>query len=179
MIRTALRNGSPSEGIAEAAASKATGRPSGEIFIEGADPSSIRGQRIEPGNLRRELVKSSVGQETLEIIERDDINVILSYSKSSLEQDGEVLYGISYQEHATIYVLRTQSTRKTAQTTIHEVTHNAGIRGSQRAEIIAEIRAAKHLGPISATDIRNIIERIRRDYPDLPYRIQSPGQGAF
>ena len=123
-------------------------------------------------------MKSEVGRETLEIIERDDINVILSYNSPTLERAGETLYGISYDDHAVIYVTRTQSTQKTAQTAIHEVTHNAGIKGSQRAEIIAEIRAAKHLGPISAADIRKIILRIKKDYPELPYKITAKEEGS-
>jgi hypothetical protein len=153
-------------------------KTSQELFTEGATPASIRGKRIKPGHLRRELMKSEVGKETLEIIERDDINVILSYNAPTLEKTGETLYGISYEDYAVIYVARTQSTQKTAQTVIHEVTHNAGIKGTQRAEIIAEIRATKHLGPISSADIRKIILRIKKDYPELPYEITSEKEGS-
>lgn len=148
-------------------------RTAQDLFTEGADPATIRGKRIKPGHLRRELMKSEVGKETLEIIERDDINVVLSYSSPTLEKPGEKLYGTSYDNYAVIYVVRTQSTAKTAQTVIHEVTHNAGLRGAQRAEIIAEIRATKHLGPVSSSDIRKIILRITKDYPNLPYKIIS------
>jgi hypothetical protein len=148
-------------------------KTSQELFTEGADPASIRGKRIKPGHLRRELMKSEVGKETLEIIERDDINVILSYNAPTLEKSGETLYGISYGDLAVIYVTRTQSTQKTAQTVIHEVTHDAGVKGSQRAEVIAEIRATKHLGPISSADIRKVILRIKKDYPELPYEISA------
>src|SRR6185436_18250366 len=52
-----------------------------DLFIEGADPALIRGRRIKPGNLRRELVKSETGRETLELIERNDIEVLLNYNK--------------------------------------------------------------------------------------------------
>lgn len=88
-----------------------------------------------------------------------------------------VLYGRSYDNVAVVYITSTVSKRRTAQTIIHEVTHAAGVRGSQRAEIIAEIRAAKHLGPVSRADIRRIIMRIKRDYPELPYRILPPTKG--
>jgi hypothetical protein len=67
----------------------------------------------------------------------------------------------------------------TAQTVIHEVTHVAGIKGSQRAEIIAEIRAMQHVGAVSQADIKAIILRIKRDYPELPYRILPPRSGAY
>jgi hypothetical protein len=167
----------PEDAIARPGMSESK-KTSQELFTEGADPAQIRGKRIKPGHLRRELMKSEVGKETLEIIERDDIKVILSYNEPTLEKAGETLYGISYGDYAVIYVARTQSTQRTAQTVIHEVTHNAGIAGTQRAEIIAEIRATKHLGPISFEDIRKIILRIKKDYSSLPYKITSSNEGA-
>ena len=72
-----------------------------------------------------------------------------------------------------VYVKNTQSVERTAQTVIHEVTHSGlEIAGSQRAEIIAFMRAAKHTNPnLSFGDIRSIINEVKALYPDLPYRI--------
>jgi hypothetical protein len=61
---------------------------------------------------------------------------------------------------------------------IHEVTHAVGIRGSQRAEMIAEIRALKHRNPNpSFGDIRSIVTWAKKMYSELAYRVTKPGTG--
>jgi hypothetical protein len=166
----------PMHGTSEVAKAK----QASELFYEGMDPQHIKGMRIKPGNLRRELMKSQTGRETLEIIEKQNVEVILNYNRDMvLEAPGQVLYGVAYDNVAVVYIYRTQSVELTAQTVIHEVTHVAGIKGSQRAEIIAEIRAMQHVGAVSQADIKAIILRIKRDYPELPYRILPPRSGAY
>lgn len=67
----------------------------------------------------RELKKSEIGLETLDIIRNNSIRVDLDYSK----QDG--LYGLVIEDYRSIiYVKNTQSKKKIAQIIIHEVTHN-------------------------------------------------------
>ena len=150
------------------------------MFIQGAD--AIPGQKIKPLNLYRELRSSEVGRETLDLMEQNGITPVLSYQKPLFQKPGEKIYGI-YNPNtgdASIYVSNTVSLERTAQTTIHEVTHGSGIGGSQRAEIVAEIRALKHTNPRpSFGEIRNIVDRIKVDYNDLPYRKYSPGQGNY
>ncbi|MNP80650.1 hypothetical protein D3C76_1788090 [compost metagenome] len=67
----------------------------------------------------------------------------------------------------------TQSVQKTAQTVIHEVTHNKinSVIYTQREEIIAHLREVKHLNAnLSFGEIRGIIEKVKRLYPELPFR---------
>jgi hypothetical protein len=140
-----------------------------DMFTEGADGKP--GQNIKPKHLHRELRKSEIGRETLDIIERQNIDVVLSNQKPLFEKPGYKTYGVSYDDTAVAYLSNTQSKTKTAQTVIHEVTHCAGVKGTQRAEIIAEMRALKHVKEKpSYSDVKGIIKRVTRDYPELPYK---------
>jgi hypothetical protein len=140
-----------------------------EMFTEGADGKA--GQNIKPKHLHRELRKSEIGRETLDIIEQRNIDVVLSHQKPLFESPGYKTYGVSYDDTAVAYLSNTQSKVKTAQTVIHEVTHCAGVKGTQRAEIIAEMRALKHIKEKpSYSDVKGIIKRITKDYPELPYK---------
>ncbi|WP_175425234.1 hypothetical protein, partial [Paenibacillus nuruki] len=126
------------------------------------------GQRISPKNLYRELKKSEIGLETLDIIRNNSIRIDLDYSK----QNG--LYGLAIEDYRSIiYVQNTQSKKKTAQIIIHEVTHNMLNTSvyTQREEVIAHIREAKHLNPsLSIGEIRRIIKNVENLYPELPYQ---------
>ncbi|ODP26634.1 hypothetical protein PTI45_04016 [Paenibacillus nuruki] len=116
----------------------------------------------------RELKKSEIGLETLDIIRNNSIRIDLDYSK----QNG--LYGLAIEDYRSIiYVQNTQSKKKTAQIIIHEVTHNMLNTSvyTQREEVIAHIREAKHLNPsLSIGEIRRIIKNVENLYPELPYQ---------
>lgn len=140
-----------------------------DMFTEGAD--GMLGQNIKSKHLHRELRKSEIGRETLDIIEQRNIDIVLSHQKPLFEKPGYKTYGVSYDDTAVAYLKNTQSKVKTAQTIIHEVTHSAGVKGTQRAEIIAEMRALKHIKEKpSYSDVKGIIKRITKDYSELPYK---------
>lgn len=139
-------------------------RPS-EMFI---NDFALDGQRIAPKNLHRELRKSEIGRETLDLIVENKIRILLDYSKK------QGVYGQAFgADKSIVYVANTQSVQKTAQIIIHEVTHNRinSATYTRREEVIAHIREAKHLNPnLSFGEIRNIINQVDRLYPELPYR---------
>ncbi len=139
-------------------------RPSEKIINDFA----LNGQRIAPKNLYRELRRSDIGRQTLDLIEENKIKIFLDYSK----KDG--LYGVAYgSDKSIIYVANTQSVQKTAQTIIHEVTHNKidSEIYTRREEVIAHMRESKHLNSnLSIGEIRNIIHQVNKLYPELPYR---------
>ncbi|WP_322908155.1 hypothetical protein, partial [Paenibacillus campi] len=137
-------------------------RPS-EMFI---NDFALNGQRIAPKNLYREIRKSEIGRETLDLIGENGIRVLLDYSKK------QGVYGEAFgADKSIVYVANTQSLQKTAQTIIHEVTHNI-INSkvyTRREEVIAHMREAKHLNPnLSFGEIRNIINQVKKLYPELP-----------
>lgn len=136
-----------------------------ELFIAGS--GSIMGQQIKPKNIYRELRKTSIGKETIDIIQKNNVEVNLSYTEPF-----EDIYGEAFGNTAIAYIKNTQSLNLTAQIIIHEVTH-AGlkIKGTQRAEIIAFMRGSKHnYNELSVKQIREIIEMVKATYPELPYR---------
>lgn len=124
------------------------------------------GQQIKTKNLYRELRKSSIGKETLDIIEQKNLEIVLSYSLPS-----ERILGEAFGSTAIVYVKNTQSLVKTAETLIHEVTHvGLKIKGTQRAEVISFMRGVKHISQeLSFGQIRSIINMVRENYPELPY----------
>ncbi|WP_148282437.1 RHS repeat-associated core domain-containing protein [Corallococcus coralloides] len=154
-------------------------RSPSQIFQQGAD--AVPGQAIRPLNLYRELRSSEIGRETLGLIEDLDVQVLLNNQAPMLESEGMRLYGTYWPSMnlATVNVLRTQSVERSAATVIHEVTHAAGVMRSQRAEVIAEIRALKHTEIATFGKIREIIRRVRRDYAELPWRVNRPEEGNY
>jgi RHS repeat-associated protein len=139
-------------------------RPS-ELFV---NDFALNGQRIAPKNLYRELRKSEIGRQTLDLIEENKIRILLDYSKK------EGLYGEAFGSgKSVVYVANTQSVQKTAQIIIHEVTHNKidSEIYTRREEVIAHMRESKHLNPnLSIGEIRNIMDQVNILYPELPYR---------
>ncbi|WP_233585461.1 RHS repeat-associated core domain-containing protein [Corallococcus sp. CA054B] len=154
-------------------------RSPSQIFQQGAD--AVPGQAIRPLNLYRELRSSEIGRETLGLIEDLDVQVLLNNQTPMLGREGMRLYGTYWPSMnlATVNVLRTQSVERSAATVIHEVTHAAGIMRSQRAEVIANIRALKHTEIATFGKIREIIRRVRRDYAELPWRVNRPEEGNY
>ncbi|WP_411343867.1 hypothetical protein ACE3MZ_20040 [Paenibacillus sp. WLX1005] len=139
-------------------------RPS-EMFV---NDFALNGQRIAPKNLYRELRRSEIGRQTLDLIEENKIRILLDYSKKS------GLYGEAFGSgKSVVYVANTQSLQKTAQTIIHEVIHNKidSEIHTRREEFIVYMRESKHVNPnLSIGEIRNIINQVNRLYSELPYR---------
>jgi hypothetical protein len=101
-----------------------------ELFIQGAD--AIPGQAIKPKNIYRELRKSDVGRETLQIMKDNNITSVLSNSPPPVQIVDGVPYivrGRQYGDTVVTYVQATGSKAETAMTQIHEVTHAAGVAG--------------------------------------------------
>ena len=149
-----------------------------QIFTTGAD--SVHGQWIRPRNLYREMNSSAVGRESLQLIEQHNLNAVLSYARPPTTVVNGVPYvveGRRYGDTVVTYVRATESLKATAQNQIHEITHAAGIGGSQRAEMIAFMRGAQHNGPLTISETRQIINHVKAAYPEYPYRLTQPGQG--
>ncbi len=125
------------------------------------------GQKIKSKNLYRDLKKSELGRETLKIIKDKNIEVNLSY----MDPEEDILEE-AFGKTAIAYVRNTQSLNLTSQIIIHEVTHaGLNIKGSQRAEIMAFMRGAKHnKNNLAISEIKEIINMVKDNYPELPYR---------
>ncbi|MGM1019191.1 MAG: phage baseplate assembly protein V [Bacillota bacterium] len=144
-----------------------------DLFKE--DTFAPNGQRIAPKNLYRELNKSNVGKETVDLIKRNNIKVKLDYGEIPLDDFGNQILGFANVNTNTIriYIKGTESVTRTTQTIIHEVTHNSlkNPTYTQREEVIAFLREAKHIKEnLSYSEIRAILKEVKLLYPNLPYR---------
>lgn len=144
-----------------------------DLFKE--DTFAPNGQGIAPKNLYREMNKSNVGKETLNLIEQNNIKIRLDYGEVPLDELGNRILGKANvnTNNVRIYVKGTESVSRTAQTIIHEVTHNSLKNPiyTQREEIIAFMREAKHIKEVlSFSEIRAILNEVKYLYPNLPYR---------
>jgi len=133
------------------------------------------GQSIAPNNLYRELNRSQVGQETISLIQSNGTKIRLDYGELPTDMLGNQILGKANMRTntATIYVKGTESTTKTAQTIIHEVTHTSLQNPiyTQREEVIAFMREAKHSRDnLSYTQIKAIIQEVKSLYPTIPHR---------
>lgn len=128
-----------------------------------------KGDTIKPENIIKELRKSKVGQETLDYIISENLDVQVYYNEDNTEPN---TYGLCYGRHIEIFGLNTKTKKQTAKTLIHEVTHiKYGISGDQWSETICEIRAFQHeKETLTLSDKKAIIREIKRNYPELKWR---------
>lgn len=84
----------------------------------------------------------------------------------------ENILGEAFGKTAIAYVRNTQPLNLTSQIIIHEVTlAGLNIKGSQRAEIIAFIIGPKHnKNDLAISEIKEIINMVKNNYPELSYR---------
>jgi len=147
---------------------------------------SKRGMMIKSRHLLREMRKSAVGRETLQLIKKCRVNVTLDYEeptglqiflKGMAEPGNFWLPGeLLYEGSTRTFVWNTQSVRETAKSIIHEITHAVGHgpggeflapETTIKSEVWARLRAMSHEKKISRSDIRNTICRVKRSYPWL------------
>jgi len=146
------------------------------------------GMMIKQRNLIRELKRTDVGRETLQLIEEYKVNVNLHYGYPPLGREvaGVALlgtrkrnnegveYGLAYNGRTMTYIWNTQSVRGTAKNIIHEVTHAVGYGPcgkflpltTQKAEVFARVRALSNEKIISFSHVKSIIKTVRELYPN-------------
>ncbi len=110
----------------------------------GGRPTDLT-ERFTEEKGRKELATSKVGQQTLEFIDKHNLQVGLTYEPPP----DKFTQGVYLQSlNITKVFLENHhegGIMEVAQTTIHEVTHHMGIRGSKRAEMLCRIRELKHI----------------------------------
>lgn len=123
---------------------------------------------IQPRNIFKELNKSSIGKETIEYIENNNLNIEFKYFDVP-----EGVRGIHWgKNQIEIFIPNTKTKTLTAQTLIHEVTHvKYNIRDTQWAETVCFLKEKEHLkGTLTIKDKRDTIKLVKKLYPDLPWR---------
>ncbi|MCK6549865.1 RHS repeat-associated core domain-containing protein [Myxococcota bacterium] len=128
---------------------------------------------IRPATIISDLEQTAIGRETLALRDVLDTQVVLRKGAPHGMDTSGVFDADSNVVEIALGVCKNK--QRAAETIVHEMTHAAGFRGSQRAEVIAQMRARKHeLGRMGLPeelpfgDIRAIIEWARKNYTNLP-----------
>lgn len=129
----------------------------------------MKGDAIKPENILKELRKSEIGQDALDYIVSENLDVQVYYDIDNTPPD---TLGLCYGKHIEIFALNTKTKKQTAKTLIHEVTHiKYGIGGDQWAETVCELKALQHeKGTLTLADKKAIIREVKRNYPEFKWR---------
>ena len=132
-----------------------------------------KGDVILAENIYKDLKRSEIGQEVIEFIEKNNIDVQILNNKSSVEDMGmENLYG--YQRGKRIYInaLQCKTKKKVVETLIHEKTHlDYPEECGRHVECVCDAQAMKHRkGKLTGDDLRSIIKSVNERYPDYKWR---------
>lgn len=132
-----------------------------------------KGDVILAENIYKDLKRSEIGQEVIEFIEKNNIDVQILNNKSSVEDMGmENLYG--YQRGKRIYInaLQCKTKKKVVETLIHEKTHlDYPEECGRHVEYVCDAQAMKHRkGKLTGDDLRSIIKSVNERYPDYKWR---------
>lgn len=126
---------------------------------------------ISHWNLQRNLNKSDVGKNAVKyIIEHPELKIKMLYKIDNPEN----LYGRQFKDDILIYVSKTKTIQRTAETIVHEVTHHKyNIGGTQWAECVCMIQELKHRlkkNNLTKSEAEDIIKLVKKLYPELPWR---------
>lgn len=131
----------------------------------------MKGDTIKPENILKELRKSKIGQDALDYIISENLDVQIYYDVDNTPPD---TFGLCYGKHIEIFALNTKTKKQTAKTLIHEVTHiKYGIGGDQWSESVCELKALQHeKGTLTLADKKAIIREVKRNYPEFKWRVK-------
>jgi hypothetical protein len=128
----------------------------------------FKGDAITHRSLYNNLAKTDIGNETIEYITSGKCSVEISYADDAPE--GELGYTTGFS--IVIHAKNTRTIKQTAKTLVHEVTHSKyRIGGSQYAEAVCFAREHIHEhGSLTIQDMRNIIKKVKKLYPEYEWR---------
>lgn len=124
---------------------------------------------IRPRSIMNEMKKSEVGKELLEYINNEGVPVHLLYGPGVDNPDGICGSYDPFEDVIKVFCDVTKTTKDSALTVIHEATHRKlGAFGTFEEEVEcfkAELLHEK--GVLTKSDIDNIIEDVKKYYPEL------------
>lgn len=132
-----------------------------------------KGDVILAENIYKDLKRSEIGQEVIEFIEKNHVDVQILNNKSSIDDIGmNSLYGYQIGNSIFINALTCKTKKKVVETLIHERTHMEYPEESGRhIECVCDAQAMKHRkGKLTGEDLRSIIKSVNERYPDFKWR---------
>jgi SPP1 gp7 family putative phage head morphogenesis protein len=126
-----------------------------------------KGDVIKPKSIMNELNRSEIGKETLEYLNKDNVPVRLYYGADN--PNGVCGYYDPIDDEITIFGDVTKTTKETALTVIHEATHRKmGAKGTFDEEVACFKAEELHKkGHLTNSDISDIMEKVKKLYPEL------------
>lgn len=122
---------------------------------------------IRPHNIKKDLRTSSIGEEMLSYLEKDNVQIKLCYGVDNPNN----YYGVydPFEDTVIVYCDKTKTIKETSKTVIHEGMHRKlGNKGTFDEEVEcykAEVLHEK--GTLTQNDIDGIIKMVREKYPHL------------
>ncbi len=128
-----------------------------------------KGDAIKAQSIYKGLQRSDVGKQVYEAIIDRKIPVLITYE----EKENKRLLGRTDGSYVEIFAKNTQTVKQTVSTIIHEVSHILLDTDypTQWEEAYCFAQEEKHKkGQLTFADLKDIIKRVKRNYPELPWR---------
>ncbi len=129
--------------------------------------NSTKDDSVRPKSIMNEMQKSEAGRQMLEYINSENVPVYLLYGVDN--PDGDSGSYDPFDDIISVYCDVTKTTKQSALTVIHEATHRKlGSKGTFDEEVEcfkAEVLHEK--GVLTKSDIDDIIEHVKKYYPNL------------
>ena len=127
---------------------------------------------IKPHNIKKNMLKSDIGKEMSEYLEKNNVSVQFVYGIDN--PYNELGFYDVEDDVIRIFADRTKTIEKTAEVLIHETTHRKyGIGGDQWSEAICiaqEVKHRKRSNKLTSQEKKDILKLVNELYPEYPWR---------
>ena len=130
---------------------------------------------IKPKNIRKDLEKTEVGRQAINLIEKHKTPVYFSYGQNNRDnRDREMngYYDID-DNKIVIFADKTKTIKKTARAVVHEAFHTEDFGICQKSEVycvMMEMMHEKGTTELTKDEIKSIIKAVKKVYYELPWR---------
>ena len=130
---------------------------------------------IKPVNVRKDLQKTKTGRQALDLIEKYNTEVVLTYGEDNTDSLGRKMSGYYDPFDNKIYIFAdtTKTVKDTARVLVHEAFHLEDFGFCQKSEVYCTIMEMKHYKNkenLTHQELMSIIKAVKENYYDLPWR---------
>lgn len=130
---------------------------------------------IKPSNIRKDLTQTETGRNALDLIEKNNTKVSLTYGVDNTDYLGRPMLGYYDPDENQIVVFadKTKTVKDTARVIVHEAYHIDDFGACQKSEVYCTIMEYKHDSrkeKLTHNELMNILKTIKEAYFDLPWR---------
>ena len=130
---------------------------------------------IKPVNVRKDLQKTKTGRQALDLIEKYNTEVVLTYGEDNTDSLGRKMSGYYDPFDNKIYIFAdtTKTVKDTARVLVHEAFHLEDFGFCQKSEVYCTIMEMKHYKNkenLTHQELMSIIKAVKENYYDLTWR---------